>query len=202
MPDKLISRKSIEDFKSSLATGGVRPTMFQIDLTLPAYLRDLMSSAGSQKEVESFEQSFSILCKAASIPGATLTTTTVGLPGGANLKLPGSRLFEPWVCTMIVDGGMVSRDIFEEWSNLIIGSATPRSTMDTANYMTTLHVNQLDRQGRGIRKYKLEYCYPTTISPISLDYGATDKIEEFELTWNYHYHSFEGQFIYDGETGF
>ena len=202
MYDRLISMKSIEDFKSSLASGGVQPTMFQVDLTLPDYFRRIISISGNLKERESFEQTFSILCKAASIPGTTLTTASVALPGGANLKLPGSRLLEPWVCTMFVVGGMVTRDVFEEWSALIIGNATPRSTMDASNYMTTLNATQLDRQGRGIRKYKLEYCWPPTISPTSLDYGANDTIEEFEVSWNTHYVTFEDQLIYDGETGF
>ena len=30
-----ISRKSIEDFKSNLANGGVRPTMFEVQIRIP-----------------------------------------------------------------------------------------------------------------------------------------------------------------------
>jgi len=164
-----ISRRSIEDFKSSLTSGGVRPTMFECQVTIPIYLRDLIVASGSQSSsLTTFDRTFSILCKAASIPPSILTTTTVGLPGGAALKLPGSRIYEPWSCTMIMDGGMVMRDILETWTSLIIGNATPRSTMDFQNYMTTVDVTQLDRQGRGIRKYKLEYAYPSNISPILL----------------------------------
>ena len=195
-----ISRRSIEDFKSSLSGGGVRPTMFECRLSIPNTLREMIISAGGQRQnLNSFDVGFAILCKAASIPPSILTTTTVGLPGGAALKLPGSRIYEPWNCSMIMDGGMVMRDILETWTSLIIGNATPRSTMDFQNYMTTVDVTQLDRQGRGIRKYRLEYAYPSNISPIQLDYGASDTVEEFECTWNYHYCTHSNAVIYDGE---
>ena len=103
---------------------------------------------------------------------------------------------------MIADGQMYLRDIFEEWSSLIIGSAAPRSTMDLSNYMSTIHVTQLDRQGTALRIYKLEYAYPTTLSPIELDYGANDTIEEFNCTWNYHYFDTNSSVIYDGQPLF
>jgi hypothetical protein len=200
MSSRYLSRKSIEDFKSSLSNGGVRPTMFECRLTLPDYLRNLiMQAGGSNQRLNSFDRDFSMLCKAASIPPSTTTTTSVGLPSGAALKLPGSRIFEPWVCTIIMDGAMVQREILETWSQLILGYSAPRSTMDIENYMASVDVVQLDRQGRGLRTYKLEYAYPSTISAVQLDYGTNDTIEEFECTWNYHFCSHNNAVIFDGE---
>ena len=38
-----------------------------------------------------------------------------------------------------------------------------------------------------IRQYKFFGIYPNTVSSIPLDYGATDQIEEFQVTFNYIY---------------
>ena len=50
-----------------------------------------------------------------------------------------------------------------------------------------------DRQSAGkggeiiqtLRTYNFEGIYPTEVSAIALDYGATDQIEEFTVTFNY-----------------
>ena len=41
--------------------------------------------------------------------------------------------------------------------------------------------------GHGILSalYKFEGIYPNSVSAIPLDYGATDQIEEFQVTFNY-----------------
>jgi len=36
-----------------------------------------------------------------------------------------------------------------------------------------------------LRTYNFEGIYPSVVSSIPLDYGATDSIEEFQVTFNY-----------------
>ena len=36
-----------------------------------------------------------------------------------------------------------------------------------------------------LREYKFTGIYPSVVSSIPLDYGATDQIEEFQVTFNY-----------------
>ena len=54
-----------------------------------------------------------------------------------------------------------------------------------------LLVKQLSRKGKDegkidvLRTYKFEGIYPNAVSSIPLDYGATDQIEEFQVTFNY-----------------
>ena len=135
MAEKIVSRKSIEDFKSSLSSGGVRPTMFEVRILIPQYLRSLyrQNPFVDTKAVENFNQSFSTLCKSATLPESNITTISTGLPGGAALKLPGSRIVEPWTCTIINYNQFSIRSVLEEWSSLIKGNAAHRSTMDFAS---------------------------------------------------------------------
>ena len=68
------------------------------------------------------------------------------------------------------------------------------------SYQTKAEVFQLSRQAQGtgaqstakggeiiqtLRTYNFEGIYPNAVSSIPLDYGATDQIEEFQVTFNY-----------------
>ena len=43
-----------------------------------------------------------------------------------------------------------------------------------------------------LRTYKFEGIYPNTVSSIPLDFGATDQIEEFQVTFNYLFYEVAG----------
>ena len=63
----------------------------------------------------------------------------------------------------------------------------------------TALVTQLSREGTSpsdpekvLRTYKFEGIYPNTVSSIPLDFGATDQIEEFQVTFNYLFYEVAG----------
>ena len=177
-----MSKKSIDDFKAALSGGGIRPTMFSVLLSLP----DFNPFADTQYDQEL--RVLPMLCKSSTIPSAVNTTVTVGLPAGANLKLPGSRLYEPWNMTVINDGDMRLRGMFEDWIESIIAPEDQRSVQALDRYHGTAQVRQLDRQGEVIRLYTLYNVFPSNIDAQDLDYEA-EGITEFTVTMNYHYHT-------------
>ena len=177
-----MSKKSIDDFKAALSGGGIRPTMFSVLLSLP----DFNPFADTQYDQEL--RVLPMLCKSSTIPSAVNTTVTVGLPAGANLKLPGSRLYEPWNMTVINDGDMRLRGMFEDWIESIIAPEDQRSVQALDRYHGTAQVRQLDRQGEVIRIYTLYNVFPSHIDAQDLDYEA-EGITEFTVTMNYHYHT-------------
>ena len=80
----------------------------------------------------------------------------------------------------------------EKWSNSINDLQTAQGTINPEVYQTNAKVKQLSRQGTNpgddekvLRTYKFEGIYPNTVSSIPLDFGATDQIEEFQVTFNY-----------------
>lgn len=181
------SKLSIENFKSSLVNGGVRSTMFLVSVTFPFNLRPFFELTNQNTNTQEVLNSFQFLCKAASIPASTLTTVNVGLPAGGQLKLPGSRLFDPWSTTIISDGQMAIRSLLEGWMQMIIDHESQLSVMDLDRYLAIANVYQLDRQGKEIRSYELKGLYPTTLDPIELAFDDNDSIEEFQCVWNYHW---------------
>ena len=89
----------------------------------------------------------------------------------------------------------------ERWSNGINDLQSSQGFIDPDNYQKSATVTQLNRGFNGttavtspikddkkievLRTYRFEGIYPNVVSSIPLDYGATDQIEEFQVTFNY-----------------
>ena len=52
-------------------------------------------------------------------------------------------------------------------------------------YKSTAEVTQFSKTGVPIRVYKFNGIYPSSISAIDLNWGDTDSIEEFQVTFQY-----------------
>jgi hypothetical protein len=211
---RYISRKSIEDFKSNLANGGVRPTMFEVQIVFPKIIRETFDIAdsivGDTRDVggESGEQSGSaaeltekstFLVKASTLPGSNIGMIEVPFRG-RRLKVSGDRTFNDWQTTVFNDSDYRMRDAIEKWSEVIqyhnfaighnqIDSGINNSIFgeEESGYMGTGFVRQLDRQGRQLKIYKFSGIWPVTIDDIGLDFGINDTIEEYGVTWAVQY---------------
>ena len=80
----------------------------------------------------------------------------------------------------------------EKWSNSINDIQTAQGRVNPEQYQTSARVFQKTREGdkpgnteKDLRIYKFEGIYPNVVSSIPLDFGATDQIEEFQVTFNY-----------------
>ena len=183
------SNRSITNFRDRLVGGGARPNMFEVNITLP----DQIAPNGD------ISQDMRFLVKAAEIPAANIGNIPVPFRGRV-LPVAGDRTFDPWTVTVINDAQFNIRDAMEQWSNLINDLQFDVGDINPADYQTKAEVFQLSRQSQGsggqsagkggeiiqtLRTYNFEGIYPTEVSSIALDYGATDQIEEFQVTFNY-----------------
>jgi len=181
--------RSITNFRDRLIGGGARPNMFEVNITLPEQVQGLGD----------IEQDMRFLVKAAEIPAANIGNIPVPFRGRV-LPVAGDRTFDPWTVTVINDAQFNIRDAMEQWSNLINDLQFDVGDINPADYQTKAEVFQLSRQdtstGAGsaskgsriiqtLRTYNFEGIYPNAVSSIPLDYGATDQIEEFQVTFNY-----------------
>ena len=181
--------RSITNFRDRLIGGGARPNMFEVNITLPEQVQGLGD----------IEQDMRFLVKAAEIPAANIGNIPVPFRGRV-LPVAGDRTFDPWTVTVINDAQFNIRDAMEQWSNLINDLQFDVGDINPADYQTKAEVFQLSRQDTGtgagsaskgsriiqtLRTYNFEGIYPNAVSSIPLDYGATDQIEEFQVTFNY-----------------
>ena len=186
------NERTIVDFRSKLTGGGARSNLFEVSIEYPTNMGLDTSSDGAKATGE-------FLIKAAEIPASNLGNIPVPFRGRV-LPVAGDRTFDPWTVTVINDTSFNIRDAMEQWSNSINDLQFDGGITSPAGYQTEAFVTQLGRVNdnsgqlssgsdnmQQIRQYKFFGIYPNTVSSIPLDYGATDQIEEFQVTFNYIY---------------
>ncbi len=181
--------RSITNFRDRLVGGGARPNFFEVNITIPE----------SVSKFADVDTDMRFMIKAAEIPAANVGNIPVPFRGRV-LPVAGDRTFDPWTVTIINDSSFDLRRVMEEWSNLINDLQFDIGDINPADYQTSAQVFQLSRQSQGsggastgrkgeiiqtLRTYNFEGIYPNAVSSIPLDYGATDQIEEFQVTFNY-----------------
>ena len=183
------NQRNITEFRSRLSGGGARANLFEVEIAFP---EELVIDLNLVTDKVPF------LVKAAEIPASNLGNIPVPYRGRV-LPVAGDRTFDPWTVTVINDTDFQIRDAMEKWSNSINDLQTAQGSIDPAVYQRSALVKQLSREGSNpgdpekvLRTYKFEGIYPNTVSSIPLDFGATDQIEEFQVTFNYLFYEVAG----------
>ena len=176
------NQRNITEFRSRLSGGGARANLFEVEIAFP---EELVIDLNLVTDKVPF------LVKAAEIPASNLGNIPVPYRGRV-LPVAGDRTFDPWTVTIINDTDFQIRDAMEKWSNSINDLQTAQGSVDPAVYQRSALVKQLSREGANpgdpekvLRTYNFEGIYPNTVSSIPLDFGATDQIQEFQVTFNY-----------------
>ena len=176
------NQRNITEFRSRLSGGGARANLFEVEIAFPEELTI---------DLNLVTDKVPFLVKAAEIPASNLGNIPVPYRGRV-LPVAGDRTFDPWTVTVINDTDFQIRDAMEKWSNSINDLQTAQGTIDPAVYQRSALVKQLSREGSNpgdpekvLRTYNFEGIYPNTVSSIPLDFGATDQIQEFQVTFNY-----------------
>lgn len=174
---------NVTKFKEALRLGGARPSLFKVTLTFPGDVGENGSS---------FSETLSFLCKATAIP--TSTVAPIEVPYfGRKVKYAGNRTFPEWTITIINDEDFTIRNAFERWLANINSHEnnirTYNETIDSSSggYQTSGTVEQLGKKGDSLRKYKFFNVFPSEVSPIELNWGSENEIEEFSVTLQYDY---------------
>jgi hypothetical protein len=127
------------------------------------------------------------MCKTAQLPGSTVGVVPVNY-FGRELKFVGNRTFADWTISVINDEDFIVRNAFERWMNGINShNFNVRNPLALAplGYSVDAEVSQFGKQGNTLKKYRFVGVYPTDITPIDVDWGSNDTIEEFSVTLTY-----------------
>ena len=187
------SARNIQTFRDKLKGGGTRPNLFEVKIAVPPMLKDDVVD----QDIMTF------MVKAAEVPAANIGNIPVPFRGRV-LPVAGDRTFDPWTVTVINDlegSAKNVRNFMEVWSNSINDLQFDGGVTDPEQYQSNAKVFQFGRTAKAqdkiegkqagdgkyktLRAYKFEGIYPNSVSAIPLDYGATDQIEEFQVTFNY-----------------
>jgi hypothetical protein len=164
---------NVNEIRSQLTLGGARQSLFQVTIQNPA------------NSVADIKVPFMV--RTAQIPSSDLGVIEVPY-FGRKVRLAGDRTFGDWTVTVINDEDFLIRNAMEEWSNKINSLQGNLRTFGAASpllYKANAQVTQYSKTGVPIRTYQFNGIFPSVISPIDLDWNATDQIEEFTVTFQY-----------------
>ena len=167
---------NVDQFRSNLVLDGARPNLFEVDLHFPAVSPNA-----------SYATRF--MAKASQLPGSTVGTVPMYY-FGRELKFAGNRTFADWTLTIINDEDFQIRNSLEAWMNSInshAGNFRNPQGITPAGYTADANVFQYGKTGDVIKAYNFVGMFPVDISPIDLDWGSNDTIEEFQVTFAYQY---------------
>lgn len=177
---------NVDNFRTAMKNDGARPNLFEVSLLFPSFV-ELGGLAGSQSR---------FFCKTAQLPGTTIGAVTIPY-FGREVKVAGNRIFADWTVSILNDEDFAIRNAFERWHRGINGNVTNLRELQAINtspaspgtsYAVDAEVVQYAKVGgTPIKKYKFVGLFPNDISPIDLDWGANDTIEEYAITLSYQY---------------
>lgn len=157
---------NITDFKGSFKSGA-RPNLYKV----------LMGRLGADIE---------FLAKGSSLPASTIGNIDVPYLG-RQIKVPGNRIFEPWIVTIFNDIDFQIRHLVTMWMDEINGHQSNLGKAEVRDVYSDAEVHQLGRDGETLSTYHIVDMYPTEMSAIDLAYDANDTVEEFTVTFEMNY---------------
>ena len=166
----------IDTFRANLAGGGARPSQFEVNLIFPFWVQDGSGASSAGK----------FLINAATLPSSVISSIEVPFRGRI-AKIAGERQFANWNVTVLNDNDFYIRRALERWSKGILEHSETKGMVSPNSYTTQMQVHQLDRNDRKIKSYQFYNCFPQNIQEIQLDFGATSRIEEFQVEFSVDY---------------
>ena len=190
-------RRQIDDFKARLAGGGARPNLFEVELSFPDWATKGFGAGGPVGAAAGGNTKLSeesrFMVKAAELPASNVGDIPVNFRGRI-LHVAGDRTFDPWTVTVINNTDWSLRALMENWSNGMNDREFDTAIGNPTDYQKTASVFQLSRSTKKgnqkpakqmniIAGYKFFGIRPSQVSSVALDYGSTDTIEEFQVTF-------------------
>ena len=167
---------NVNEFRTQMVGDGARPNLIEVGLPFPGF-----AAPGNAQAKTNF------MARGAQIPGASIGVVPVTY-FGRELKFAGNRIFADWTITVINDEDFIIRNAMERWMNGInshsLNVRNPAG-LTPLGYTVDGDVKQFAKSGDELKKYKFIGLYPTDLSPIELEWGSNDTIEEFTVTFSY-----------------
>ena len=174
---------SLSTFQGALASGGARPSLFELEISgTPTGVSDT-----SLANVKYF-------CNVSALPPLTVTPIERQY-FGRTVKIPGDMVLGDLSTTIIMTEVANERSELEIWMNEINGTISNEmnSGHNTSNgFAGTVKLKQYgkDDSGSPIHTVTFVDCWPSTIGEIALSYDTASDIEQFDVTWTYNYYTF------------
>lgn len=167
---------NVQDFRAQLENDGARPNLFEVQVMFPTQINN--GNAGRK---------LSFMARSSQLPGSSIGIVPM-FYFGREIKLVGNRTFSDWTVNIINDEDFAVRKGLEAWLNGMNQHQFNRrnsSFASATSYTSNAKVIQYSKAGVPIKTYNFVGLFPTDLSPIDLDWGSNDTVEEFSVTFQY-----------------
>ena len=169
---------TLSSFKSALAHGGARPSLFEMTVSKPTAVSGSFDNMATH-------------CNVSAIPPLTVTPIERQY-FGRTVKIPGDLVFADLTTTIINTEKYNVRNEIEKWME-VINDTGDNTSANAADFGTgTAQLVHYQKDGTKTMTYQFEDIWPTTISEIALSYDTASDIEQFDVTWAYNYYTQTG----------
>lgn len=170
---------NVNQFRQQLVGDGARPNLFEVRMNVPGYAK-----------TGDVDRKISFMCNSAQLPGSTVGIAPA-FYFGREIKVAGNRTYPEWTVNILNDEDFVIRNAMERWINglsdpVLNVRAGAAATVDSG-YGADATVIQYGKGGNTLKSYTFVGLFPIDVSPIEVNWGANDQIEEFSVTFAYQY---------------
>lgn len=126
--------------------------------------------------------------KSASFPGSSIGMIPIAYQGRI-IKFSGERQFQEWAIQLYDNTDSINiRTELEKMMDLMDHNETHLADYNKVSNWTIKHISDGSTTGSG-KTMTLHNCWPVDVSPIDLNYEASDTFAEFTVTLAYDRHS-------------
>ena len=166
---------TLSSFKSALAHGGARPSLFEMTVSKPTAVSGSFDNMATH-------------CNVSAIPPLTVTPIERQY-FGRTVKIPGDMVFGDLSTTIINSEDFSLKHVIEDWMNNINSTGANKGFSDNTSGYGTVKLTQYAKAGKSLLTWTFEDCWPQTVSEIALSYDTASDIEQFDVTWAYNYYT-------------
>lgn len=128
-------------------------------------------------------QKLSILCKAANLPGKSISTFEKR-DTGKTVSRPYTHINDALTITVHLTNDFYARELFLGWMNLVV-NPNDYSVGYFNEYVRNATLKVLNKRDVVVREVVFTNVYPTAISEVQLDNDSTDATLELTITLSY-----------------
>lgn len=133
-------------------------------------------------EIPYLGQNFKFMCKAATMPAATVEKIAVPYQN-RKINIAGDRTYDDWTITVFNDDAHKIRDAIVEWNAQTHGMTSEITGATPAEYKKQATVRQLNRNTQTTAEKTLVGIFPLNVGEVTLDWDQNNEVETFEVTF-------------------